>query len=55
MKTNNMMIQQLKNEIAQEFGIELGPDTSARDNGRIGGELTKRLVRLALEQLNEKM
>lgn len=46
----------MKLEIAQEFGIELGANTSARDNGRIGGELTKRLIALAKEQLenNEK-
>jgi len=51
---NQQLMNQLKQEIAQEFGIVLGPDTSARDNGRIGGELTKRLVRLALEQIENK-
>jgi Small, acid-soluble spore proteins, alpha/beta type len=44
----------MKQEIAQEFGIVLGAETSARDNGRIGEEITKRLVALALEQLNNK-
>jgi small acid-soluble spore protein A (major alpha-type SASP) len=53
MRKHNPIIDQLKNEIASEMGIVLGPDTSVRDNGRIGGELTKRLVRLALEQLNQ--
>ena len=41
----------MKQEIAQEFGITLGAETTARDNGRVGGELTKRLVAMAKEQL----
>jgi hypothetical protein len=49
---SEMVLEQMKNEIAQEFGIRLGADTSARDNGRVGGELTKRLVQMAQEQLN---
>lgn len=44
-------IEQMKTEIAEEFGIQLGADTSARDNGRVGGALTKRLVQMAQEQL----
>jgi hypothetical protein len=49
---SEMVLEQMKNEIAQEFGIRLGADTSARDNGRVGGELTRRLVQMAQEQLN---
>jgi len=41
----------MKMEIAQEMGIVLGADTTARDNGRVGGELTKRLVAMAKAQL----
>lgn len=48
---SELIINQLKEEIAQEFGITLGADTSSRDNGRIGGEMTKRLIKLGLEQL----
>ncbi|MFP7737021.1 small, acid-soluble spore protein, alpha/beta type [Priestia aryabhattai] len=44
-------VNQMKQEIAQEFGVELGPDTTARANGSIGGEITKRLVALAEQQL----
>lgn len=47
------LLEQMKMEIAQEFGIELGANTSARDNGRIGGEMTKRLIKYAQEQLNQ--
>lgn len=44
-------IEQMKYEIAQEFGVTLGPDTTARANGSVGGEITKRLVQLAEQQL----
>ena len=39
-------IENLKYEIANEFGIKLGADTSSRLNGTVGGEMTKRLVNL---------
>jgi hypothetical protein len=45
-------IDQMKYEIAREFGVNLGPDTSARQNGSVGGEITKRLVAMAQQQLN---
>jgi small acid-soluble spore protein A (major alpha-type SASP) len=44
-------LDQLKYEIAQEFGVQLGPDTTSRANGSVGGEITKRLVALAEQQL----
>ena len=44
-------IDQMKYEIASEFGVQLGPETSARSNGSVGGEITKRLVRMAEQQL----
>lgn len=34
----------MKYEIADEYGVELGADATARENGRVGGEMTKRLV-----------
>lgn len=45
-------LEQMKQEIAAEFGISLGPDTTARANGSVGGEITKRLVRMAQQQLH---
>ncbi len=45
-------IEQMKYEIAREFGVTLGPDATARANGSVGGEITKRLVRMAEEQLS---
>jgi len=47
-------LDQMKAEIAAEMGIELGPDTSSRLNGSVGGEITKRLVAMAQEQLESK-
>jgi small acid-soluble spore protein B (major beta-type SASP) len=44
-------IDQMKYEIASEFGVELGPDTTARANGSVGGEITKRLVQFAEQSL----
>ncbi|GEN82201.1 small, acid-soluble spore protein A [Sporosarcina luteola] len=45
-------IDQMKNEIAAEFGVNLGPDSTSRANGSVGGEITKRLVRQAQQQMN---
>ncbi|RSK51546.1 alpha/beta-type small acid-soluble spore protein [Bacillus canaveralius] len=45
-------LDQLKNEIAQEFGVQLGADQTARANGSVGGEMTKRMVALAQAQLS---
>jgi small acid-soluble spore protein D (minor alpha/beta-type SASP) len=44
-------LDQIKYEIAQEFGVQLSPDTVSRANGSVGGEITKRLVAQAQSQL----
>lgn len=56
--TNNLVVpgaqqalDQMKYEIASEFGVQLGPDTTSRQNGSVGGEITKRLVQMAEQQL----
>ena len=48
-------LDQMKYEIASEFGVQLGPDTTARANGSVGGEITKRLVQMAEQQLGGRM
>jgi len=60
--TNSLLVPQaeqvldlMKEEIAEEFGITLGAETSARDNGKVGGEMTRRLVRMAQEQMSNNM
>ncbi len=45
-------LDQIKYEIANEFGVNLGSDTVSRANGSVGGEITKRLVAQAQSQLN---
>ena len=44
-------IEKMKYEIANEFGVNLGPDATSRANGTVGGEITKRLVRQGMNQL----
>ena len=34
----------MKYEIANEFGVNLGASARSRDNGIVGGEMTKRLI-----------
>ena len=44
-------IERMKYEIANEFGVNLGPDTTSRANGSVGGEITKRLVQMGEQHL----
>ncbi|WP_312853812.1 alpha/beta-type small acid-soluble spore protein [Thermoactinomyces mirandus] len=47
------VLNQFKEEIASEFGVKMGSDTTARANGSVGGEMTKRLVSQAQQQMNK--
>ena len=47
-------LEQMKYEIASEFGVTLGADSTSRANGSVGGEITKRLVQMAEQQLGGK-
>lgn len=56
--SNNLLVlgveqalEQMKYEIASEFGVNLGADTTSRANGSVGGEITKRLVQMAEQQM----
>ena len=51
---NRQQAADMKYEIANELGVNLGPDASARDNGTVGGEMTKRLVSMAKSNLRSK-
>ena len=44
-------IEKMKYEIANEFGITMGPDATSRANGSVGGEITKRLVKMGEQHL----
>lgn len=45
-------IDQMKYEIATEFGVNLGAETTSRANGSVGGEITKRLVSFAQQSMS---
>jgi hypothetical protein len=50
-------INQLKYEVAQELGIQFSPtgyngNLATRDAGSIGGNITRRLVQMAEQQLS---
>lgn len=47
-------IDQMKEEIAREFDVQLGSSSSARANGSVGGEITKRLIQQAQEQMGNR-
>ncbi|MFD1065921.1 small, acid-soluble spore protein, alpha/beta type [Oceanobacillus locisalsi] len=40
-------VNQMKEEIAGEMHVDLGADTTARENGAVGGEMVKRMIRMA--------
>ena len=48
---SKQILDNMKYEIAKEFGVNLGPDTSSRLNGSVGGEMTKRLVKMGEQQM----
>ena len=50
--SSKQLIDNLKYEIANELNIKLGPNTSSRLNGTVGGEMTKRLVNLGKQYYN---
>lgn len=45
-------IDKMKYEIANEFGVNLGPDATSRANGSVGGEITRRLVQNGMNNLS---
>ncbi|MNC76254.1 Small, acid-soluble spore protein C [compost metagenome] len=52
-------LDQLKYEVAQELGIQIPQDgyygfMATRDTGAIGGNITRRLVQIAEQQLSGK-
>lgn len=44
-------VDKMKEEIATEFNVELGADTTARENGSVGGEMVKRMIKIAEESM----
>jgi len=48
------VLDQMKYEIAEELGIEIHADMTAREAGKIGGQITSRLVKMAQEQMDQQ-
>lgn len=48
-------VNMLKMEIANELGVDLSGNTTARGNGSVGGEITKRLIAQAQQGMNESI
>lgn len=44
----------MKEEIANEFGVQPGADTTARENGSVGGEMVKRMIKIAESSMSNK-
>lgn len=44
-------LDQFKWEVANQLGVSLGGDRTSRENGRVGGEMTKRLIQFAEQNL----
>ena len=44
-------IEKMKYEIANELGVTMGPDATSRANGSVGGEITRRLVKMGEQQM----
>ena len=53
-KSGKKALEPMKYEIANEFGVNLGPDATSRANGSVGGEITKRLVQMGQNQMSNK-
>ena len=44
-------LDQFKYEVANEMGLQLGGDRTSRENGSVGGQMTKRMIQFAEEHL----
>ncbi|MBM7599425.1 hypothetical protein JOC34_001793 [Virgibacillus halotolerans] len=47
-------VDKMKEEVANEFDVELGADTTARENGSVGGEMVKRMIKIAEESMESR-
>jgi hypothetical protein len=47
------LLDQLKEETAAELGITLGADQTSSNNGKVGAAMTKKLVELGEQKLQE--
>jgi len=50
--SSKQAIEKMKYEIASELGVNMGANATSRDNGSVGGEMTKRLVQMGEKNYN---
>ncbi len=48
------VLDQMKYEIAEELGVTLNGDSSARDCGRVGGRMVQKMIKMAQEQMDQQ-
>ena len=48
---SKQQLDQFKYEVANEMGLQLGGDRTSRENGSVGGQMTKRMIQFAEEHL----
>ena len=53
-KSTNKSMDRMKYEIANEFGVNLGPDANTKCSGSVGGEMSKRLGYKVRKSKNNK-
>lgn len=53
--STQIALEQLKREVAAELGIEIRPDMSSRDAGKIGGSVTRKLIALGEASLQQNL
>jgi small acid-soluble spore protein B (major beta-type SASP) len=46
-------LDQFKYEVANEMGLQLGGDRTSRENGSVGGQMTKQMIQFAEEHLKD--
>lgn len=50
-KGSEQALNQFKNQIASELGVQLGGNRTSRENGSVGGQMTKRMIEFAEQNL----
>ena len=53
-KSTTKFMDRMKYEIANEFGVNLGPDANTKCSGSVGGEMSKRLGNKVRKSKNNK-
>ena len=48
---SKQQLDQFKYEVANEMGLQLGGERTSRENGSVGGQMTKRMIKFAEEHL----